>query len=104
MIGSGSGRHFVGAGSEAWRRGECVTVQTVGGRMEAKPGVARRSGVGQIADLRGGERQGAESIAVVHRRAPGRRERLRGVAVAVEGERGSAAGVVGRAQSADLEG
>ena len=71
--------------------------------MEAKPGVSLRGGVGQIAELRRRERQRAESVALVQRRASGRVEGLRGGAVTMERVRGSAAGVITWAESADLE-
>lgn len=71
--------------------------------MEAKPGVTLRGGVGYITQLRSREWQGAESFAVIHRWTSGRGERLGGVAVTMEGECGSAAGVIGWAESADLE-
>lgn len=104
VVGRDGRRHLVGAGGQAGRRGEGVAVQAVGRRVEAEPGVARRGGVGQVAQLGGGERQRAESFAVVQRRAPGGRERIRPVAVAVEGQPRAAGAVVGRAEGAHLEG
>lgn len=105
MVGSDGRRHFVGAGSQAGRRGERITIQAVWGRVETEPGVARRcGGVGQVAQLGGRQRQRAESFTIVHRRASGGRERIGAVAVAVEGQRRAAGAVVGRAEGAHLEG
>lgn len=104
MVGGGGGSHFIRAGGEARRGGECVTVQAVGRRVEAQACVTLRGGVREIAQLRPRERQRAEAFAVVHRGASGRGERLRRVAVAVQGVSRAAAGVVRWAEGANLEG
>lgn len=103
VTGGGGGGHFVGAGGEAGRGGECVAIQAVRRRMEAEPGVTLWGVVGQIAELGCRESQGAEPFPVVSRWTSGRRKRLWGAAVTVQGVRGSAAAVVRRAERANLE-
>lgn len=104
MIGGGCGGHLIGAGGEAWGWRECVAIQTVGWRVEPETGVALWGVVGQIAELAGGKREGAESFAVKRRRTSRRGKRLGRVAVTVKGVRGSATGVVWWAEGANLEG
>lgn len=72
--------------------------------MEAKPSVTLCGGIGKIAKLRTRERQGTESFTFIYRWTSGRREWLRGVAVTMERVCGSAAGVIRRAERANLEG
>lgn len=103
MIGGGCGGHFIRAGGEAWRRRECVAIQTVGWRVEPETSIALWGVVGQISKLTGGKREGAESFAVKRRRTSRRGERLGRVAVTVKGVRGSATGVVWWAEGANLE-
>lgn len=99
----GCGGHFIRTGSEARRRGKCVTIQAVGRRVEAKAGIALRGGVGEIAELRGRERQGAESFGFIRRWTSGWGEWLWGVTVTVEGVCRPATGVVRWAERANLE-